>query len=153
MDQRKRRPGVDLELRVTVDGRMVIGPVQAMLLVAIVGTRSIAAAQRQFGCSHAHAWKLVAAMNETFSPPLVSRLRGGAGGSGTILIENGRKVLASYRSLVRLSRTRGHAELLAIGRATDRAAAEQPMTDILASSALVRRGQIPPLPWKPRQQW
>lgn len=125
MDSCNRHPGADLELRVTVDGRMVIGPVQAMLLEAIVTTGSIAAAQRRLGSSYAQVWKLVAAMNETFSPPLVSRLRGGAGGGGAILTGHGRKVLGSYRRLERLSRARGHAELRAIGRAACHANAKQ----------------------------
>lgn len=96
-----------------------------MLLEAIVTTGSIAAAQRRLGSSYAQVWKLVAAMNETFSPPLVSRLRGGAGGGGAILTGHGRKVLGSYRRLERLSRARGHAELRAIGRAACHANAKQ----------------------------
>src|ERR1700678_954258 len=80
MTRRNRRPRPDLELRIMVDGQMVIGPVQAMLLEAIRSTGSIAAAQRQMGASYAHVWKLVAAMNEIFSPPLVDPIRGGARG-------------------------------------------------------------------------
>ena len=81
----------ELELRVVVDGQMVIGPVQAMLLEAIHSTGSIAAAQRQLGASYAHVWKLVAAMNEAFSPPLVEPMRGGSRGGGATLTEQGHK--------------------------------------------------------------
>ncbi len=98
MASRNRRPAPDLELRVTVDGRMGIGPVRAMLLEAIVTTGSIAAAQRRLGSSYADVWRLVAPMNETFHPPLVSRLHGGTRGGGAILAEHGRKVRDSYRS-------------------------------------------------------
>jgi molybdate transport system regulatory protein len=73
MTRRNRRTGPDLELRVMVDGQVAIGPVQAMLLEAIRSTGSIAAAQRQIGASYAHVWKLMAAMNKAFTPPLVDR--------------------------------------------------------------------------------
>ena len=108
-----------------VDGQMVIGPVQAMLLEAIRSTGSIAAAQRQMGTSYAHVWKLVAAMNEVFSPPLVDPIRGGARGGGAILTEQGHKVLDSFRRLEGLTKAKGHAELLVISRAAGHAAAGQ----------------------------
>jgi hypothetical protein len=66
MTRLNRRARPDLELRVMVDGQMVIGPVQAALLEAIRNAGSISAARRQIGASYAIVWKLVAAMNETF---------------------------------------------------------------------------------------
>jgi molybdate transport system regulatory protein len=125
MTRRNRRPRSDLELHVMVDGQEVIGPVQAMLLEAIRSTGSIAAAQRQIGASYAHVWKLVAAMNEAFSPPLVEPIRGGARGGGATLTEQGHKVLDSFRRLEDLSKTEGHAELLVISRAASHAEARQ----------------------------
>jgi molybdate transport system regulatory protein len=125
MTQRSRHPGSDLELHVIVDGQVVIGPVQAMLLEAIRATGSIAAAQRQIGASYAHIWKLVAAMNEVFAPPLVEPIRGGARGGGALLTEQGHKVLDSFRRLENLSKTRGRHELLVIGRAANNAVANQ----------------------------
>src|SRR5215475_622701 len=103
MTRRKRRLRPDLELRVMVDGQVVMGPVQALLLEAIHTTGSIAAAQRQIGASYPHVWKLVAAMNEAFSPPLVDPIRGGTRGGGALLTEQGRKVLDSFRRLEGLS--------------------------------------------------
>ena len=118
MTRRNRRLRPDLELRVMVDGQIVLGPVQAMLLEAIHTTGSIAAAQRQIGASYPHVWKLVAAMNEAFCPPLVDPIRGGARGGGAMLTEQGRKVLDSFRRLEGLSKTNGHAELRVISQAT-----------------------------------
>jgi molybdate transport system regulatory protein len=118
MTRRKRRLRPDLELRVMVDGQVVIGPVQAMLLEAIHTTGSISAAQRQIGASYPHVWKLVAAMNEAFCPPLVDPIRGGVRGGGATLTAQGRKVLDSFRRLEDLSKTTGHAELLVISQAT-----------------------------------
>jgi molybdate transport system regulatory protein len=118
MTRRNRRLRPDLELRVLVDGQVVLGPVQAMLLEVIHTTGSIAAAQRQIGASYPHVWKLVAAMNEAFSPPLVDPIRGGARGGGAMLTEQGRRVLDSFRRLEGLSKTNGHAELRIISQAT-----------------------------------
>jgi molybdate transport system regulatory protein len=125
MTRHNRRARPDVELRVMVDGQMVIGPVQAMLLEAIHSTGSIAAAQRQIGASYAHVWKLVAAMNEAFAPPLVEPIRGGARGGGAMLTVQGHRVLDSFRRLEDLSKAQGHAELLVIGRAASHAVAKQ----------------------------
>jgi molybdate transport system regulatory protein len=125
MTRRNRRVRSDLDLRVMVDGQMVIGPVQAALLEAIRTTGSIAAAQRQIGASYAYVWKLVAAMNETFAPPLVEPIRGGARGGGAMLTEQGHKVLDSFRRLEDQSKARGHAELLVISRAASHAVVKQ----------------------------
>jgi molybdate transport system regulatory protein len=125
MTRRDRRARPDLELRVMVDGQMVIGPVQAALLEAIRSTGSISAAHRHIGASYAHVWKLVAAMNEAFSPPLVEPIRGGARGGGAILTQQGQKVLDSYRRLEDLSKAQGNADLLVIGRAASHAGVKQ----------------------------
>jgi len=125
MTRRDRPARPDLELRVMVDGQMVIGPIQAALLEAIRSTGSISAAHRQIGASYAHVWKLVAAMNEAFSPPLVEPIRGGARGGGAILTQQGQKVLDSYRRLEDLSKAQGNADLLVIGRAASHAGAKQ----------------------------
>lgn len=97
-----------------VDGHEVIGPVQATVLEAIHATGSISAAQRHIGASYAYVWKLVAAMNEAFFPPLVVPIHGGARGGGAVLTEQGRKVLNSFRRLEDLSKANGHAELAVI---------------------------------------
>jgi molybdate transport system regulatory protein len=46
-------------------------------------------------------------MNEAFSPPLVDAIRGGARGGGATLIEQGHKVLASFRRLEDCQAPRG----------------------------------------------
>lgn len=125
MTRRNWRARPDLELRVMVDGQMVIGPIQAALLEAIRSTGSISAAQQQIGSTYAHLWKLVATMNDAFAPPLVEPIRGGARGGGAFLTQQGQKVLDSYRRLENLSKAQGHAELLVINRAASDAVAKQ----------------------------
>jgi molybdate transport system regulatory protein len=107
-----------LELRVVVNDTLTIGPVQATLLENIREMGSMSAAARRLGISYAHAWKLVAAMNAAFVPPVVEPVRGGSKGGGAILTRQGQNVLDSFRRLERLSRSQGSAELLIIGRAT-----------------------------------
>jgi molybdate transport system regulatory protein len=124
MTKRNRRLNPDLELCVTIDGQVIIGPIQAMVLEAIRSTGSISAAHRELGKSYAHIWKLVAAMNEMFDPPLVGPVRGGAQGGGAVLTEQGCKVLEAFRRLERLSRTHGRAELLVIGQGAGHAMAK-----------------------------
>jgi molybdate transport system regulatory protein len=121
MTRRNRRLRPDLELRVTIDGQVIIGPIQAMLLEAIRSTGSISAAHRELGISYAHVWKLVAAMNQAFSPPLVDPIRGGARGGGALLTQQGHKVLSSYRRMEELSRDLVRNEMLVIGRAASQA--------------------------------
>lgn len=110
-------PRPDLELRVVLGGAVAIGPLQAMLLEGIRDTGSIAAAQRRLGTSYAHVWKLVAAMNTVFLPPLVDVARGGRSGGGARLTAQGHQVLDSFRRLESLLQTQGSSELLAITRA------------------------------------
>ena len=105
----------------TIDGQVIIGPIQAMLLEAIRSTGSIPAAHRELGISYAHVWKLVAAMNQVFSPPLVDPIRGGARGGGALLTQQGHKVLSSYRRMEELSRDLVRNEMLVIGRASSQA--------------------------------
>lgn len=106
-----------LELHVVVNDTLTIGPAQAMLLDNIRDKGSMSAAARRLGITYAHAWKVVAAMNAVFVPPLVEPVRGGNKGGGAILTRQGQNVLYSFRRLERLPRSQGGAELLIIGRA------------------------------------
>ena len=88
-----------------------------MLLEAIGSTGSISAAHRKLGISYAHVWKMVAALNELFSPPLVAPIRGGARGGGAVLTQQGHKILNSYRRLEELSQELARTQLLVIRKA------------------------------------
>jgi molybdate transport system regulatory protein len=112
------RPGLDVELRVTPGGTVAFGPRQAALLEAILLTGSISGAQRHLGFGYVHTWKLVAAMNNRFSPPLVDISRGGRKGGGASLSKQGHQVLIAYRRMERALLAVGHAELHVINDAT-----------------------------------
>ncbi len=91
---------VTLRLRLLFGDRLVFGPGKGELLARIAETGSIAAAGRAMGMSYKRAWALVEEMNAAFRAPLVQSVRGGAGGGGAALSEDGREVLAAYRAML-----------------------------------------------------
>ena len=128
MSKPYRPLGLDVELRVMINGVVAIGPIQATLLGEIHNMGSIAAAQRRLGSPYAYIWKLVAAMNDKFSPPLVVVSRGSAEGGGARLTPLGHQVLDAFRKLEHLVRVEGRSELKVIGRS----ARKQRATEVVA---------------------
>ncbi len=88
-----------LSLRILFDDAM-LGPGKAELLGRIRETGSIAAAGRQMAMSYKRAWMLVEEMNAAFQMPVVSSLRGGPGGGGARLTDEGHEVLRLYLDIV-----------------------------------------------------
>ena len=91
---------VTLRLRLLFGDQLVFGPGKGELLARIAETGSIAAAGRAMGMSYKRAWALVEEMNAAFRSPLVLSVRGGAGGGGAGLSEDGQAVLAAYRDML-----------------------------------------------------
>jgi molybdate transport system regulatory protein len=91
---------VTLRLRLLFGDRLIFGPGKGELLARIAETGSIAAAGRAMGMSYKRAWALVEEMNAAFRAPLVLSVRGGAGGGGAVLSEDGQAVLAAYRDIL-----------------------------------------------------
>lgn len=94
-ESQKCRP----RFRITVQGEIALGPGKIDLLEAIDSAGSISAAAREQGLSYKRAWDMVAIMNQCFKNPLVSREKGGAGGGGASLTEQGREVIQLYRNM------------------------------------------------------
>jgi molybdate transport system regulatory protein len=115
---RHPKPDLELELRIVVLGTVVVGPVQAAVLAGIRDCGSISGAQRQLGATYAHVWKLVAAMNDRFSPPVVEVARGGTQGGGARLTPHGHEVLGAFQALEQLLAIQGQPELDVVRRAT-----------------------------------
>ena len=103
-----------VRLRLVFGGDAMLGPGKADLLQLIGETGSIAAAGRRMGMSYRRAWGLVEELNATFREPLVARARGGAGGGGAELTEDGRIVLDLYRRLEERLAAEGQEEIAAI---------------------------------------
>jgi molybdate transport system regulatory protein len=104
MVSRNPAPELQLRIRISRGGAIVMGPGRADLLAHIQATGSIAAAGRQMGMSYKRAWALVEAMNTSFADPLVTPTKGGAGGGGAKLTPLGLDLLNAYRTLETSSR-------------------------------------------------
>ena len=105
-----------LTLRVLSRSRPAIGPGKAELLDHIAATGSISAAAREMGMSYRRAWKLVEALNEDFSGPLVETSTGGKRGGGATVTELGLNVLQRYRVMELRASTAIRRELVGIER-------------------------------------
>jgi molybdate transport system regulatory protein len=93
MTDKSRRPR--LRIRIVFCQDEMIGPGKAELLERIDRCGSIAAAGREMGMSYKRAWQLIGTLNAMFREPLVDSTRGGPGGGGAVLTEEGRTVLTS----------------------------------------------------------
>jgi molybdate transport system regulatory protein len=87
------------KLRILLGAEIAIGPGKADLLDAVARTGSISAAAREMGMSYRRAWLLVDTMNRCFKRPLVEASKGGSGGGGARITEQGLDVLARYRAM------------------------------------------------------
>ena len=94
-------PARDARLRRHVRLRLLLGdgPGKADLLEAIDRHGSISSAAKSLEMSYRRAWLLVDTMNQCFEQPLVKSAKGGSGGGGAEVTEQGREVLAAFRSL------------------------------------------------------
>lgn len=87
------------KLRILLGAEIAIGPGKADLLDAVARTGSISAAAREMDMSYRRAWLLVDTMNRCFKRPLVEASKGGSGGGGARITEQGLDVLARYRAM------------------------------------------------------
>lgn len=92
-----RYPG--LTLRILAKDFPAIGPGKAALVSHIDETGSISAAARAMGMSYRRAWKLVEALNESFSQPVVLTAIGGRRGGGARVTDFGRKLVRAYHRM------------------------------------------------------
>ncbi len=89
-----------LRVRVVLGPGVALGPGKADLLSAIAETGALTAAAGRMNMSYKRAWSLVQELNRGFRTPLVSTVKGGAGGGGTArLTPLGQRVLARYRQM------------------------------------------------------
>ena len=89
--------------RIQCGKEIAFGPGKADLLEFIAATGSIGDAAKRMGMSYMRAWSLVKAMNGYFKLPVVTAARGGNQRGGAELTPTGRRVLAAYRRLEKIS--------------------------------------------------
>ena len=103
-----------IKLRLEYAAPLVLGPGKADLLERIDRLGSISAAGREMGMSYKRAWSLVEEMNTAFARPVVDSSRGGSGGGGAVLTDQGRSMLEHYRALEDVLRRQGADHLAAL---------------------------------------
>jgi len=92
-------PLLRIQLRIHGALGIALGPGRAELLEHIDETGSIREAAQRMEMSYNRAWQLVHGTNEAFARPLVTATRGGDRRGGAALTDEGRKLLALYRSM------------------------------------------------------
>ncbi len=95
----RRKPEIDLRLRIRLGEDIAIGPGKADLLDAIASTGSISSAAKSLGMSYRRAWLLVETMNRCFATPLVQAKTGGKSGGGAEITPLGREAVRHYRAM------------------------------------------------------
>ena len=86
-------------LRIQCGPEIAFGPGKADLLEFIAETGSIVEAAKRMDMSYMRAWSLVRAMNDCFTQPVVTAIRGGNQRGGAALTATGRRVLDAYRRM------------------------------------------------------
>lgn len=82
----------------------------AMLLSLVEETGSVRAAGKQMQLSYSSCWNKIHTLENELCTTLVARSQGGAGGSTSVLTENGKELLTLYREYEK--RVRKQAEIL-----------------------------------------
>ncbi|MEI7596180.1 MAG: ModE family transcriptional regulator [Bacteroidota bacterium] len=76
-----------------------LGPGRIMLLENIIKTGSITNAAKEMKMSYRQAWQLVEDMNKHAKEPLVEKILGGKGGSGSKVSKAGEKAIILFKEL------------------------------------------------------
>jgi molybdate transport system regulatory protein len=92
-------PRLTGKLEMSTDMGAFVGDTRISLLEAIAQHGSISQAAKHVPLSYKAAWDAVDAMNNLSDQPLVARSTGGKHGGGTVLTDQGRKVVAMYRAV------------------------------------------------------
>ena len=95
--------GLNLKARLWLESgdETFLSPARVTLLERIDKTGSISAAARSMQMSYRHAWLLIDSMNRASAKPLIETLTGGKGGGGTVITEEGRRIIEIYNLIRR----------------------------------------------------
>ena len=92
-----------VNIQLKKDGVFVMGRGRARLLQLIDEKKSISKAAEELKMAYRHAWGILRKMKEDVGVDVVESSRGSVG--GTVLTEDGRKLLEKYESLVEQIKT------------------------------------------------
>ncbi|MBK9282975.1 MAG: LysR family transcriptional regulator [Sphingobacteriaceae bacterium] len=82
----------------TINGTFA-GEGRITLLEKIIEHGSINVAAKSMKMSYRQAWEQIDAMNKQYDKPLVLKNSGGAGGGGSIVTNEGKKIITQYKKL------------------------------------------------------
>lgn len=81
------------------DGRYILGEREASIMEGIKKFGSFMATAKSLGITYAHAWTIVDELSKRVGKPVVRAQRGGDTGGGTVLTEEGDRLLEKYKAL------------------------------------------------------
>lgn len=81
------------------DSQVFLASARIELLEKIHSGNSIAEAARQLGVGYKTAWDMLNSMNHLSDEPLVISTKGGHRGGGTVVTENGQKMIRTFRMI------------------------------------------------------
>jgi molybdate transport system regulatory protein len=90
---------IDALLALRADGRLLVGRDRIALLEAVIEHGSMTKAAQVAGFSYKTAWDAVQAINNLLPKPAFVTRTGGKRGGGAEVTEEGRKLIAAFRSL------------------------------------------------------
>jgi molybdate transport repressor ModE-like protein len=70
----------------------------AMLLMLIDETKSVRAAGQRMQLSYSSCWNIIRTLESQLNYPLIERSQGGAGGSTSVLTDQGKELLKRYQA-------------------------------------------------------
>lgn len=127
MTRRKTRSAnIELTLALPNSGRLE--PIDIQLIETIADCRSISAAGRRLDISYRKTWRMVDALNRTFSARVVETFPGRRDGGATVTAF-GLRLVALYRSLERRTASAGEAALSEIVGSLDKSYVPETATD------------------------
>ncbi len=86
-------------IRIESENERFLGPGRIELLENIIETGSISQAAKKMGMSYKKAWDLINSMNKQTKMPIVITHAGGENGGGTLVTEEGKKIIAAFKKL------------------------------------------------------
>lgn len=90
---------IDAILALRGDGKLSVGRERIQLLEAVAEHGSITKAAQVLGYSYKYAWDSVTTINNLLPRPALMAQSGGRRGGGTVLTEEGRRLIAAFRRL------------------------------------------------------
>ncbi|MFC1708634.1 winged helix-turn-helix domain-containing protein [Candidatus Omnitrophota bacterium] len=81
------------------EGKLILGSGKVLILKSIASTGSINKAAEKIKMSYRHAWSCIRAIEGRIGRPVVKKTKGGRGGGGATLTEDGKDLVRKFERL------------------------------------------------------